>query len=267
MRAFPDNDIYLKEPQHIYLSKRYPQYILKSATSFIKRFFPEFNATEKARELAKKEKGKYAQFTNANSILKAWTDKADLGTEVHNQVEKWVGGDRNFPQHPFTQNAVLWLERILDYRKYELWAEQRIGIPQFRLAGTIDLLIRHPEKDAWILVDWKTNETIYTSGFNGKGILPATAGIDDCNYNKYSLQLNLYRWILETYYGLNVMGAYMVHLRKRTATYPLGIKQYQIEYNPYTVHQMINQQLRWIQQGDVFTSKEVESWENLDLTK
>ena len=54
-------------------------------------------------------------------------------------------------------------------------------------------------------MDWKTSKRINSKAYkNKKGNHPVTANIDDCNFNHYALQLSLYRYILETYYDLNI---------------------------------------------------------------
>jgi len=77
----------------------------------------------------------------------------------------------------------------------------------------IDLLIFDPEDNKYTLVDWKTNKKINIKSYRGKtGILPATENVEDCNFNHYALQLSLYRYILENYYGLIIKNQYLIHL-------------------------------------------------------
>lgn len=267
-RSFPETDIYLKEPEHIYLSRKHPQLRLKSATTFIKRFFPPFNAKEKARELAQRTSGKYAPYKTTKEVMDAWDQKAQLGTFVHNALENYVkNGDVNY--HSMVLSGIMWLNMVLGYQRYTCYTEQIIGVPQLHLAGTIDLLVYDKKTNSYIIADWKTNESIYKFGFNGsKGNHWATVIKPDCNFTHYSLQLSLYAWILRKFYNMNVRGLYLIHLRpSNTPKYPLGFQQYTVEYDPYTINNMITAQLQWIKEGDVFTSKEIDSWENLDYLK
>jgi len=65
------------------------------------------------------------------------------------------------------------------------------------------------------LIDWKTSKKIETSAFGGKvGTKPATNTIPDCNYSHYTLQLSLYRYILEEYYGLDINNQFIAHLKE-----------------------------------------------------
>ena len=47
-----------------------------------------------------------------------------------------------------------------------------------------------------MVADWKTNKSIYQSGFGGTGYR-ALSHLDDCNYIHYCLQLNVYRRLLD----------------------------------------------------------------------
>ena len=68
-------------------------------------------------------------------------------------------------------------------------------------------------------MDWKTSKTIGTKAFgNKKGVLPASENIQDTKFNHYALQLSLYRYLLEQYYGFNVSSHYIVHLKDEECT-------------------------------------------------
>jgi len=45
------------------------------------------------------------------------------------------------------------------------------------------------------------------------GIHPTTANIMDCNHNHYAMQLSLYRYLLESYYGTKVHIQMIGHLK------------------------------------------------------
>ena len=75
----------------------------------------------------------------------------------------------------------------------------------------------------YVLIDWKTSKRIDKSSFNGKkGIKKESCTIDDCNYNHYALQLSLYRYILEKYYGIQVARQLVAQLKDdRVETYSM----------------------------------------------
>jgi ATP-dependent exoDNAse (exonuclease V) beta subunit len=93
------------------------------------------------------------------------------------------------------KSAVDFINRITD--KYSVVAAEKLVFsPALKLAGTFDLLLEDKETGEMIIADWKTNEEIKTNNYFSKG-LSVLNFMDDCNFNHYSLQLNLYQYILE----------------------------------------------------------------------
>ena len=75
-----------------------------------------------------------------------------------------------------------------------------------RVAGQIDALFLDANWNL-VIVDWKRVRTLRTEGFD-----PLRYPLDrlpDCNYWLYALQLNLYRYILESEYAFDVSGMYL----------------------------------------------------------
>ena len=102
---------------------------------------------------------------------------------------------------------------------------------QLRIAGTIDVLALDKKTNQYHLIDWKTSKKIETSAFGGKvGIKPATNTIPDCNFYHYSLQLSLYRYLLEEYYGLSIKSQFIAHLKE---DYARGIEV------PYMINEIL----------------------------
>jgi hypothetical protein len=81
-------------------------------------------------------------------------------------------------------------------KKYKVVAmEKIIFAPDLKLAGMVDLLVKDKTGQLWFM-DWKSNKAIkYDNGYQ-KGI-GSLSHLDDCNFAHYSLQLNLYRRLLQ----------------------------------------------------------------------
>ena len=73
-------------------------------------------------------------------------------------------------------------------------------------------MIYNKKKNRIYLIDWKTNIQIKKKGYN-KGIRFPTNLIDDCSFNRYTLQLSIYQYILENFYHANIDGLYILHLK------------------------------------------------------
>ncbi len=72
-------------------------------------------------------------------------------------------------------------------------------------------MIYNKEKNHISLIDWKTNEKIKRKGYTN-GIAYPTLDLVDCSFNRYSLQLSMYKYILEEFYSAKVNGLFIIHL-------------------------------------------------------
>ena len=86
----------------------------------------------------------------------------------------------------------------------------------------------------YVLIDWKTSKRIDKRSFNGKkGIKKESSNIDDCKYNHYALQLSMYRYILEKYYGINVTRQLVAQLKDE------GVESHSMPYMKNEIKNMI----------------------------
>ena len=71
----------------------------------------------------------------------------------------------------------------------------------------------------WLL-DWKRSKNIYTSarGSDGKFCLVPKSTISNCNYSHYTLQLNIYRKIIESY-GIEIAGMLLIIIHPKDDEY------------------------------------------------
>lgn len=184
------------EASHTY---RTDQMELVSVTRFVKHFFPEFDAPAVAARVAARD-GKAVE-----AVLAEWEAKrnaaARLGTRVHEVAEDLILG--RAPRHtPESERERALMAAVWEHvarRKADGWkpvgAEMVVFSESLRLAGCIDLVMRDPAGNLWLL-DWKTNERIDMSGRSGgKGYSPVET-LEDCNLVHYSLQLATYERIL-----------------------------------------------------------------------
>ena len=72
--------------------------------------------------------------------------------------------------------------------------------------GRFDALFQETfsnEPSKFLLIDWKTNEEISKSSFGGKKMFGPCYNLQDCNFNHYSLQLEIYKQALLKIYHLD----------------------------------------------------------------
>ena len=95
----------------------------------------------------------------------------------------------------------------------EIFSEVILNSTDIKIAGTIDILAYDKVHDHYEIIDWKTGKKINIVSYRSKmGIHPTTANIMDCNHSHYAMQLSLYRYLLESYYGAKVHNQMIGHL-------------------------------------------------------
>jgi hypothetical protein len=95
-----------------------------------------------------------------------------------------------------------------------------------------------------LIYDWKRSKEIKAENRFQTGLGPL-AHLPDCNYWHYSLQLNVYRWILETLYGLDVAEMYLLILHPDNPNY----KRMRLNRMDAEVQDMLDCRLRAVKAG------------------
>ena len=216
MNKLFDTNITLDRDNHVYQLSTNPKIEFTSVTTFIGQFFEKFEAKKIATRLVKSSP-KYMGMT-VEDVLQLWKDAADHGTVVHEQIENYI-----LNQSPLTEpkaiHGVNWLKKFRMKSNFDIYTEVIIYSEELQICGTIDLLLFDKNRNEYIIMDWKTSKAIGTKAYgNKKGSVPASENIDDTKYNHYALQLSLYRYLLEHYYGFNISSHYIVHLKDEECT-------------------------------------------------
>jgi len=232
MQKFTDTNITLIEDIHKYELKDDPEFEFTSCTTFAKYFFEPFDKIGIANNLA----GSHQRYMDKSpqEIVEQWDESAVEGTLVHAEVEKFIKENEE-PTHPKSKIAAKWIkEHLIEIDRYEIFSEVIVYSKEIALAGTIDLLIYDKLTKTYKIVDWKTNKRIDTTSYNNKtGNHKTTAHLMDCKFIHYSIQLSLYRYILEKYYGLTVSGAAISHLAED------NVRIYKTEYYKAEIEEML----------------------------
>jgi len=158
-------------------------------------------------------------------IKKQWNDNgiqaSTAGTALHLTIEEYLDGQ------PITHKHVLespewkyfmefWSqhEKVLEPYRME-WS---VYIEELKLAGQIDAVFRRKSDGAFFIYDWKrVKEIKYENAF--QNCLEPISHLPDTNYWHYTLQLNVYRYILENYYGMVIKDMYLVVLYPENNTF------------------------------------------------
>ena len=191
------------EQEHTYRNEKGDQYL--GATSFIKRFTKPFEREKRAKAYAKKNK------RIVEEVLAEWDkagkDAIDKGLFYHkikeneliNKDSILVDGDDHIIYKPVWNNG----EKVHTSQKleYGVYPELIVWSDKYMIAGQADL-VEITKKGYINIKDYKTSKEIKTESFkNWNGSYQMMKfplnGFQDCNFSHYSLQINLYAFLIK----------------------------------------------------------------------
>lgn len=209
-----------------------------SGTTFLHKYFPPFDAEAVVNNLLRKGlPSAYAGMTK-EEILARWKQVGEQasaqGTLMHSRIEQTLLGNVSVEWSGQSKEQAQVTVALTELRK-EGWqpyrTEWRIFTERYRIAGTLDALFKKEGEEEFLLVDWKRSKEIKMQNRWRKARAPIDY-LPDCNYVQYSLQLNLYRWILANHYGIEVnsMRLYSFHPeQEHYQKFPVNIMTKEIE--------------------------------------
>jgi ATP-dependent exoDNAse (exonuclease V) beta subunit len=223
---------------------------LISGTGFIGTFKEKFDFANMAKSSAKK-KG-----VSVEEILSDWAFKGNFsrtkGTLLHDYAEN------------YWQNKVY----PIDYKSYEqefgeglmegrlkeclrmfhqfyedsssalnpIALELVVGDSEIGIGGMVDGLFWNQKMGELQIWDYKTNKEIAEFSKYRKRMLAPINFLQECELETYSIQLNLYKYIIEKNTNLKIGRCYLVHIHEEREKYNvIECKEYQ-----YIVDMLIN---------------------------
>lgn len=189
-----------------------------SVTTWNHSHFPHFDAESIVRKiLANRQMSnpeyKYYGMTR-ESILASWDANRDsassAGTAMHYDIECYYNGI-------YTGNTSIEFKYFMDFVKdhshlIPYRTEWCVFHEELKIAGSIDMIFENPD-GSLLIYDWKrVKEISYDSAFGKFATTDCISHMPDTNFWHYSLQLNMYKTILEIKYGKTVSGMYLVCL-------------------------------------------------------
>jgi hypothetical protein len=230
--------LFYPEP-HIYVWETKP--VRKSVTKMLKNYWPEFNdktiIDEQFNTWRTQKHGKYFALIQylmlveghddaycKLAISKLWNANrafaATTGTSMHADLQAIVERWPISHETPEMQRFKDWLRRFCEdnncapFRAEWLIVLDSEEIPV--VAGQVDLVLKHREKDEYVGIDYKRTDPTakYKGGpqnilgptqksFSGETGKGPFANLEATDFNKYSAQLNAYGHIAATKYGID----------------------------------------------------------------
>jgi hypothetical protein len=218
-----------------------------SCTGFLHNFFGHFDADAVIAKMMSSSKwveSKYYGMT-AEAIKKQWSDKgaasSAAGTRMHLDIEHYYNATPLCTsENPSLEEGLAALEKdwapnpgaewdyFCDYQRtyvipkgWKPWrTEWLVFDPEHKVAGSIDMIYMKPD-GTLAIYDWKRIEELKTENRWQSGLGPVDH-LPDTNYWHYSLQLNVYRYILQKHYGFVVSELALVVLHPENSSWKVA---------------------------------------------
>jgi ATP-dependent exoDNAse (exonuclease V) beta subunit len=212
-----DKHIVFDEGPHIYTVNGEQGYT--SVTTWNHSHFEEFDTDKIINGILKNKKMSdptYKYFgMSKEQILEMWDKNKDeaakAGTKMHYDIECYYNNIDN-------ENTSIEFEYFKEFEKdhadlIPYRTEWCVYYEELKISGSIDMIFENSDGDL-LIFDWKrVKELNYDDHFgNKKAKTKCISHMPDTNFWHYSLQLNLYKTILEHKYDKKVVGLYLVCL-------------------------------------------------------
>lgn len=230
------NHITYHDEPHDYLisGKKY-----ESTTGIIgnykEKFDSDFWSKKKAREAGVKQEDVLKEWKIINKIA---TTK---GTIIHNYIEDKLA-NKVFPypeQMVFDEVGVLRLSEIdtvkqkvdklmvmadkfiedIKGRLLPIKSELVVGDLDYRLCGMVDQLFYNHKAGELQIWDWKTNKKLDRYSKFKRTMKDELSHLDECHLNTYSLQLSIYKHIIEKNTNIKLGKCFIVWFFEDNKTY------------------------------------------------
>lgn len=224
------SEVHFNEEAHTY---HVGKQRLESATEMLGQFFPKFDADRIAYFVGRRE-GR-----SKEDVLAEWDkkrdDACDFGNAVHLYAEMKIMGELvpkpecNRQKKAFQLVEAFIIDLLKDYELIE--AEKIVFSEEHGISGTIDLVLKNKKTKKICLLDWKTNKKIEKKSSYSKPAHPPIEDHNDANFTKYMLQLNLYKYIMESEgYVDEIDEMILLHIKPRsTKSYNVPCAQEEIK--------------------------------------
>jgi ATP-dependent exoDNAse (exonuclease V) beta subunit len=233
-----DKFIHFYEEDHKYIIDLDPSVKYTSVTTWVHQHFEKFDSDKIIAKMMSgsgwKEGHKYWNMT-PEQIKSQWDANKDAvsgaGTDLHYEIECF-NNDKRFQFHYTNKELVeIYLsvnghelhKKPLEWQYFIRFIKDNPSLKPYRtewtvfdedikIAGSIDMVYENIDGTLSIY-DWKRAKNItMINTFNKFALTPSICHLPDTNFWHYALQLNIYKYILESKYGKTVKDLYLVRL-------------------------------------------------------
>jgi ATP-dependent exoDNAse (exonuclease V) beta subunit len=212
-----DASISFEEGPHIYTVMG-ERGTYTSVTTWNHKHFPKFDQDAILDSIMNNKKKndptyKYYNMTRQD-ILASWCKNRDTaansGTDMHYDIECFYNEQEvknDSIEYQYFQEFVRDFPELKAYR-----TEWMVYYEELKMSGSIDMIFENPDGTLQIY-DWKRcQEIVHENAWGKTAITPCIGHLPDTNFWHYTLQLNIYKKILEDKYDKKVTDLYLVCL-------------------------------------------------------
>ena len=236
-----DLNISFEEETHTYTINNNSNYT--SVTTFIHSLFNEFDSTKIINNILKSKKYNNPDYKYYNKtkeeILNMWDKNresaAQFGTQMHYFIECYYDCLHN-PNIDFQQlftdskTNCFTLQNNTEYNYFINFVNDNLNLIPYRtewciydeelkLAGSIDMVFSD-NNNKFHIYDWKRSKEIKkTNNNNETSIIPLLEHIPNSNYWHYTLQLNIYKKLLEKNYNFVIDSLCLIVIHPENKNY------------------------------------------------
>jgi hypothetical protein len=216
-----DDSISFQEIGHKYTINGETDYT--SVTTFTHSIFSKFDAHAVIENMMSSESWSSSVYfgMTEGEIIRLWEDNrkdsAEKGTMLHKMIEDYY----NDVEVDYTtmEEFVYFMEFDKDHCLTPYRTEWMIWDSVIKIAGSIDMVAKNSD-GTFTIYDWKRSKRIYKDAFGGKHAnIPGLSHIPDTNFWHYAFQLNVYKYILETSYGVSIRDMFIVQIHPTQSGY------------------------------------------------
>jgi hypothetical protein len=206
-----------------------------SVTTFVHKHFASFDSNKLINTILNSKKMKDPTYKyygmNKQQILDDWENNrnqaAKEGTKMHYDIECYynlINNENTSIEFVYFKDFVKDFPQLKAYR-----TEWMVYYEEYRISGSIDMVFENLEDGTLQIYDWKRTKGLeYEAYGNKRAITPCISTYPDTNFWHYSLQLNMYKRILEIKYGKTVSGLYLVCLHP--SNYPKTYERVEVPF-------------------------------------
>ena len=229
---------YYDEPHKYFIEEQ----SLVSGTTFVGLYKKKFDTKGQAKKSAEK-KG-----IPVEEVLADWEYRGDFsrtkGTMLHAYAENyWLNKvfpidysktDERFEQGLMQERLEACIKLFHNFYNdackslHPVAMELVVGDKELGLGGMVDCLFWNSKHNEFQIYDYKTNLEINHFSKYREKLLPPVHFLPNCELETYSMQLNLYKFIIEKNANIKIGKMYLVHIHEEQESYNLiECKEYQ----------------------------------------